>query len=137
MLSIISGVASKLPGRAPYSGSGISLGSHCQAISRSPTLVLSMSASAECFVWDCSAPTYGHSTMRPVSSWAESRAVEAAIASAHSRFMRVSPSGWKARSYYSGPWSLRRGTGLSGDVGGPARRGHGAVEIRYRSGQRE
>ena len=56
-LSIITGVAWNGPGRAPSSGSGISRGSHCQAISSRSTLAAVTWPAREYFVCAWSAPT--------------------------------------------------------------------------------
>ena len=55
------------PGRVPYSSSGFSLGSHCQAISSSPTSAAVISSAAEYLVCSCTEPTKGHSIMAPGS----------------------------------------------------------------------
>ena len=72
VLSIISGVTWKLPGRVPYSWSGSSPGSHSQAISSWSTFSSVTCAAVENLVWAWSAPTKGHSTM--TLSWLCARA---------------------------------------------------------------
>ena len=78
--------------------SGFSLGPHFQAISRSPTLAVVIASAAEYLVCACSAPTYGHSSMVPVS-WTLARVTNRKTAVARDNCEVKKPTANRALSY--------------------------------------